>query len=233
DLIETAIEVLSAVPPKVHLKVSCFEIPENETRVSGWNWYDAVFLKPDPIKETDSTNLDFYIEQSLATSVLTDSQARVVTATLERSGLKQIHDESLITSSGRQTQIQFTNRAFASEANLEAFHPGSLLELVPCVSADGKTIQMTLIPRLIEFPDFEEPRQSRYRVRIRQITASPTLVTGQTVVLGVSIDQLSSLQTAGDVPRLRDGTPITGILPLKFVMKRRLVFFITPTIELE
>jgi hypothetical protein len=93
---------------------------------------------------------------------------------------------------------------------------------------------MTLIPRLIEFPDSSGMQAvPRYRVRIRQISASATLLTGQTVVLGVSIDQLSSLQTAGDVPRLRDGTPITGILPLKFVTKRHLVFFITPTIELE
>ncbi len=126
---------------------------------------------------------------------------------------------------------------------------GPTLDVVPYVSADGFTVQMTLIPTMIDFLGYDDPgafvTQAQIsgagttltatlplpRFRLRQVTTSAIVWDGQTVVLGGLVSE--------DVTKLKDKLPILGDLPFlgRFFRsesssssKRNLMIFVTPTI---
>jgi general secretion pathway protein D len=131
---------------------------------------------------------------------------------------------------------------------------GPSLDVIPYVSADGYTIQMTIIPTLAEFLGYDDPgefvphAQSASsgqggvaipitaqlplpRFRVRQVTTSAIVWDGQTVVLGGLI--------AENVTKLKDKVPMLGDLPLvgrffrseaSTTQKKNLMIFVTPTI---
>lgn len=120
---------------------------------------------------------------------------------------------------------------------------GPTLDVIPHVSADGYTIQMSLIPTLTEFLGYDDPGQFQAivgnlaaptplpRFRIRQVTTSSIVWDGQTIVMGGLI--------AEKVAKTRDKVPVLGDLPLvgrlfrseaKSSSKKNLVIFVTPTI---
>ena len=129
---------------------------------------------------------------------------------------------------------------------------GPALDVIPYVSADGFTIQMTLIPSLTEFLGYDDPGQfipqaqsvagntlgtplvARLplpRFRARSVITSCIVWDGQTVVLGGLI--------AEDVQKIKDKVPVLGDIPLlgRFfrsesmsTSKKNLIIFVTPTI---
>jgi general secretion pathway protein D len=131
---------------------------------------------------------------------------------------------------------------------------GPTLDVVPYVSADGYTIQLTLIPSLTEFLGYDNPgafvpqAQSASsgasgvatplvgtlplpHFRVRQVTTSAVVWDGQTVVLGGLI--------AENVTKVKDKVPVLGDLPVvgrlfrsesSATQKRNLMIFVTPTI---
>ena len=129
---------------------------------------------------------------------------------------------------------------------------GPTLDVVPYVSADGYTVQMTLLPSIVDFlgygnPDigeaaaFEATLQAQSgglrspvplpRFQVRQVTTSCIVWDGQTVFLG----GLLSDQTT----RQRDKVPVLGDLPFfgrlfrserSSTSKKNLVIFVTPKI---
>jgi general secretion pathway protein D len=131
---------------------------------------------------------------------------------------------------------------------------GPTLDVVPYVSADGFTIQMTLIPTITEFLGYDDPgafvpqaqsvsggqggaaiplraQLPLPHFRLRQVTTSAIVWDGQTVVLGGLITE--------DVTKLKDKVPVLGDLPLlgRFfrsesseTAKKNLMIFVTPTI---
>jgi len=131
---------------------------------------------------------------------------------------------------------------------------GPTLDVVPYVSADGYTIQMTIIPTITEFLGYDDPGQFIPQAqsvsggqggaavplqaqlplphfRLRQVTTSAIVWDGQTVVLGGL--------TTEDVTKLKDKVPVLGDLPLvgrlfrsesNQTKKKNLVIFVTPTI---
>ena len=130
---------------------------------------------------------------------------------------------------------------------------GSTLDVVPYISADGYTIQLTIIPTITEFVGYDDPGQfvptgqavsgggaigvpitaqlPLPRTRLRQVTTSAIVWDGQTIVLGGLISE--------DVTRLKDKIPVLGDLPLlgklfrsesSQTKKKNLVIFVTPTI---
>src|SRR5205814_5520077 len=100
---------------------------------------------------------------------------------------------------------------------------GPTLDVVPYVSADGFTVQMTLIPTMIDFLGYDDPgafvTQAQIsgtgstltatlplpRFRLRQVTTSAIVWDGQTVVLGGLVTY--------DGTKLKDKLPILGDLP--------------------
>lgn len=135
----------------------------------------------------------------------------------------------------------------------EPFELGPVLDVVPYVSADGYTIQMTIIPTIKEFVgyDLENARlfsaqaqsvgQSAANAltqitplpifRLRQVVTTAIVWDGQTVVLGGLITE--------NVTKTKDKVPVLGDLPLagrlfrsesSATRKKNLLIFVTPTI---
>jgi general secretion pathway protein D len=130
---------------------------------------------------------------------------------------------------------------------------GPVLDVVPYVSADGYTIQMTIIPTIKEFIGYDQEAASVFvpqaqsvgvtaggalsavqpfpEFRLRQVVTSAIVWDGQTIVLGGLISE--------DVTRIKDKVPILGDLPFigrafrsesSRTLKRNLLIFVTPTI---
>jgi general secretion pathway protein D len=217
------------------------------------------------------------------TGILTDPQFRVVLRALEqRDGADLLSEASVTTLSGRQTEIQVVDLqtivigtslnqttgggggqfgatapgVIGSQINYptETLPFGPSLDLIPYVSADGFTIQMTIIPTLTEFLGYDDPGQfvpqaqsassgqggvavpitaqlPLPRFRVRQVTTSAIVWDGQTVVLGGLI--------AENVTKFKDKVPVLGDLPLVGRLfrsessqskKKNLMIFVTPTI---
>jgi type II secretory pathway component GspD/PulD (secretin)/tetratricopeptide (TPR) repeat protein len=134
----------------------------------------------------------------------------------------------------------------------ESIPVGTTLDVIPYISADGYTIQLTIIPTITEFVGYDDPGQfipqaqggsssgvgtpiraqlPLPRTRVRQVVTSAVVWDGQTVVLGGLMSE--------DVTRLKDKVPLLGDLPLvgrlfrsesSQTKKKNLVIFVTPTI---
>jgi len=136
----------------------------------------------------------------------------------------------------------------------EPFELGPVLDVVPYVSADGFTVQMTIIPSTREFIGYDLESASLFSAqaqsvggggaanplttttplpifRLRQVVTSAIVWDGQTVVLGGLISESTT--------KIKDKVPILGDLPLvgrffrsesSMVGKKNLMIFVTPTI---
>jgi general secretion pathway protein D len=139
----------------------------------------------------------------------------------------------------------------------EAFELGPVLDVVPYVTADGYTIQMTIIPTVKEFEGYDLENAKLFSAqaqsvggsgnnpvgnpltqitplpifRLRQVVTSAIVWDGQTVVLGgLLLDQTT---------KMKDKVPFLGDMPFvgrlfrsesTLAKKTSLVIFVTPTI---
>jgi general secretion pathway protein D len=218
------------------------------------------------------------------TGILTDPQFRVVVRALEqRDGVDLLSAPEVNTLSGRQAQVQIVDiPTIVVNVNLQQATGaggqvggvgggagvvgagftydtvpvplGPVLDVIPYVSADGYTIQMTIIPTITEFVGYDDPGEfvpqaqsvsggaggvgipltaslPLPRFRLRQVTTSAIVYDGQTVVLGGLMTET--------VTRLKDKVPVIGDLPLvgrlfrseqSQTFKKNLIIFVTPTI---
>ncbi|MDB6125900.1 MAG: Type and secretion system protein [Pedosphaera sp.] len=127
---------------------------------------------------------------------------------------------------------------------------GPVLDVIPYVSADEYSVQMTIIPTVTEFIGYDNPGQFVPQAaaatasgtsltaqlplphfRMRQVTTSVTVWDAQTVVLGGLITD--------SVSKVKDKIPLLGDMPLlgRFFRsesssktKKNLIIFVTPTI---
>jgi general secretion pathway protein D len=129
---------------------------------------------------------------------------------------------------------------------------GPTLDVIGYVSADGYSVQMTLIPSIMDFIGYDDPGPFATilvaasglgpstpvtavlplpHFRIRQVTTCVNVWDGQTVVLGGLITE--------NVARMKDQVPILGDLPvvgrlfrneISQTKKKNLLIFVTPTI---
>jgi type II secretory pathway component GspD/PulD (secretin)/beta-lactamase regulating signal transducer with metallopeptidase domain len=207
---------------------------------------------------------------STLTGILTDPQYRaVVKALQQRSGAEIIAQPEVTTLSGRQAQMKTVNiQTVVTGVNYMALtlpgitttnddqgplyvtkpmEFGPILDVIPCVLADGYTIALTVIPTVTEFLGYEENPTNRVAVYVNgkktwvtpplprfhqsQMATSVNVWDGQTVVLG-------GLESA-TVGTLKDKVPLLGDLPLlgklfrsesKTTKKKKLLVFITPTL---
>jgi len=134
----------------------------------------------------------------------------------------------------------------------EPIELGPVLDVVPYVSADGFTIQMTIIPTIKEFVGYDLDTAKLFQAqaqgvggpatgltqqtplpifRLRQVVTSAVVWDGQTVVLGGLISE--------NVTKTKDKVPLLGDLPIagrlfrsesSQTKKKNLLIFVTPTI---
>ncbi len=214
------------------------------------------------------------------TGILTDPQFRVVLRAIEqRDGIDLLNEGQVTTLSGRQAQIQVNEvktivtgveqnsgqggttasagdntllqqTATFQTPNTAPVPLGPVIDVLPTVSSDGYTIQMTIIPTLTEFVGYDLATASIFVptaitatgqtlagtlplpiFRVRMLTTSCSVWDGQTIVLGGLI--------ADSVVKHKDKVPILADLPFfgKFftsessqTQKKNLVIFVTPRI---
>ena len=134
----------------------------------------------------------------------------------------------------------------------EQMELGPVLDVIPCVLADGFTINLTLIPTDTEFQGYEDassfntqlPTTSGTfpgglvvvptvlpRFTVRQVASSVNVWDGQTVVLGGLLSDT--------VATIKDKVPLLGDLPIagalfrnesKTTSKKNLLIFVTPVL---
>lgn len=124
---------------------------------------------------------------------------------------------------------------------------GPILDVVPDVLSDGYTINLTLIPSLIEFSGYQSPPSlgafstgglnvvllptALPEFSVREVTTTVNVWDGQTVVLGGLIDS-QIIESKDTVPVIGD-VPILGKLfqsQQKTESKRNLMIFVTATL---
>jgi general secretion pathway protein D len=136
----------------------------------------------------------------------------------------------------------------------DTFEFGPVLDVIPYVSADGFTVQMTIIPTIKEFIGYDLESAALFTAqaqsvgtgnpgnplqqitplpifRLRQVVTSAIVWDGQTVALGGLLTD-DSTKTKDKVPLLGD-LPYLGRLfrsESNTTKKRNLVIFVTPTI---
>lgn len=207
----------------------------------------ATFPQSPGSHQLDATN-----DSTKFTGILTDPQFRVVLRAMDqRKNVNVIASPEVTTVSGRQAQVQVADVLSIVTANSNALAPnvqtmpfGPTLDVIPYVSADGYTIQMTVKIRLNEFLGYDDPgpfvvagHQTNSnviplpRIRLREMTTSANVWDGQTLVLGGLM--------AEDVKRFKDKVPVLGSIPIvgrpfrresTQTIKKNLMIFVTPTV---
>ncbi len=259
DVIEQAVAVLNTAPPQVHIEVKFCEVPESQA-------FDFI-LQPTTTTNKADTNAAF----ATRTGVLTPEQYRHVIRALEqRQGVTFLAAPNVTTPTGRQAQLKTVEvktivTGFDASAIVpaepgkppgpqlltEQFELGPVVDIVPSVAPDRRTIHMTVIAGLIEFVGYDhegatelwnqfefagvraiQPEPPRPVFRERQAVSRATLWDGQTLVLAsrdatlksVRSKRLAALPEAlvSDLSRRSFGTQGTR--------KKSLLVFLTPTI---
>jgi len=211
--------------------------------------------------------------------ILTDPQFRVaIQAIQQRTGSDLLSAPKVTTLSGRQTHIaaqdlQYIVTGVTIQENSSAstgivggtgvtapslnynttpYGFGPVLDVMPTVSADGYSIQMVLIPTILEFIQYDSPggfvpqaeaaAGSTIGVpvqavlplphfRVREVVTTVNVWDGQTVVLGGMISET--------ITKIKDEIPVLGDLPLLGRLfqsestdsqKQNLLIFVTPKI---
>jgi general secretion pathway protein D len=150
---------------------------------------------------------------------------------------------------GGGTTVQ-ANAPIFQTPTVESVPIGPVLDVIPYISSDGYTIQMTLIPSLTEFLGYDTATAQLFvptaitgggitstallplpNFRVRQVTTTAVVWDGQTIVLGGLISD--------NVTRIKDKVPVLGDIPFigklfrsesSETKKKNLVIFVTPTI---
>lgn len=213
------------------------------------------------------------------TGILTDPQFRVaIQAIQQRTGSDLLSAPKITTLSGRQTHIaaqdlqyivtgvnitQNTSVSTGLVGGAGVTAPtlnyyttpygfGPVLDVMPTVSADGFSIQMVLIPTILEFIQYDNPggfvpqaeaaAGSTIGVpiqavlplphfRVREVVTTVNVWDGQTVVLGGMISET--------ITKIKDEVPVLGDLPLLGRLfqsestdsqKQNLLIFVSPRI---
>lgn len=152
--------------------------------------------------------------------------------------------------SGTQTGVNapIVQQAITAQPTTQILPFGPTLDVIPYVSADEFSVQMTLAPTITEFLRYDNPglfiptvaisgatpitaQLPLPHLRLREVVTSVTVWDSQTVVIGGLISDT--------VTKLQDKVPILGDLPLvgrlfqsqsSSKTKSNLLIFVTPTI---
>lgn len=266
EVVEQVIQKLNTPPPQVHISAKFVEVPEDGSRNLFLGTLGSVFTNSNGVKPfsftSGNTGGSTNANNTAAgiTGIFTPAQYKVVIRALEqREGVEVLSMPEVTTLSGRQAQLQVTDSlaivtgddaAIFSATNSTNILPrsqfltGPILDVLPSVLRDGRSIQMTLMPTVTEFMGYEKPGTffpdsrgknmsntniSLPHFRIRQATAVATVLDGQTIVIGGFI---AKQKTATNQSASNELTFISGEFASspQRPEKKNLLVFITPTI---
>lgn len=223
DIIEQAIGVLTASPPQVTIEASVYEITTEDAHALGLDRFlGNEFTNLLKAASTQKTN--FHVA-----GILTDPQRRVVLRAMDQSGLtnllnapkmtmlsgrpgqfKQVRVRYIVTDLDWSSTITSLTNPPQAQPIAEPFELGPVIDVIPYVQADGKTIELTTIPTVTEFEGYDLDNRDRREIvtmpdgrkeivmvpdqplpifRKRQIVSSATVKDGHTLVLAGGSDQ--------------------------------------------
>jgi len=196
------------------------------------------------------------------TGILTEAQfATVLRALKQRGGVDILAAPKVTTLSGRKAKIEVTQpKTVVNELakstgkpddpkagvyRTEAVSVGPSVEITPHVLADGRSIQIEIDARMVEFLGYDDPgppnaasdRQPATavaplpRFRVRKATGTASFWDGQTVVMSGFVAR-ETRHPQREVPVLGD-IPLLGRLfrsELQSRTNKNLILFVTPTI---
>lgn len=199
DMIEKGMQTLNQPTPQIHIKARFLAVPKGTLNGFG-NFGNMIGITNQP---------DHF------TGILTSDNAKVALNNLEpRPGVEELAEPEVTTTSGRQTQMRatrtitlITNFTFEETATNTAIFPqttrieaGPILDVVPTVSGDGYTIDLTTIASVTEFLGYDKTTNTAeaYTSRgqklelptimpafaVRKASTNIRLLDGQTAVLG-------------------------------------------------
>lgn len=202
DIVEHAVQALIYVAPQIHIKARFFAVPKGTLDGFG--------------KIMNGTNqLD-----GLA-GILTSDNAKVALNSLEpRPGVEELAEPEVTTTSGRQTQVRatrtitvITNFTFEETSTNTAVFPqttrieaGPILDVVPTVSGDGYTIDLTTIASVTEFLGYDKNTN----------TAEAYTSKGQKLELPTIMPAFAVRKASTNIRLLDNQTAVLGALKARF-----------------
>jgi beta-lactamase regulating signal transducer with metallopeptidase domain len=235
DAVEKLLQVLNETPPQVNIRATFVEVP------AGANVYLGNLgsvAPPTSQNPPPSSAVQRAAGVASLTGILTEPQRKAVFEALKNNpDVTFLSTPEVTTLSGRQARIEMvdsmsvangltmvlTNNVTNMVYNVEQLDFGPKFDVIPQVSADNYTIQMTVTPSMKEFLGYDKsktddasPPLPKYRER--KITTTAVVWDGQTLVLGNF-----SVETITMKP---DGTGKAEVSN----EKKRLFVFVTPTI---
>ncbi len=230
---------------RVLIKAKFVEITRIDTRSTGIPLIDVPFLALSSNATPAMQAVTFSLSgcgtnsvegiRSQRANILTAWQTQTILQGLNRSkGIELIAAPELTTVSGREGQIQLTD------------DPQTLmvpsLNIVPQVSPDGATIQLTVTATINEFLGYDDPgpwgeidlnnqywpKLPKPKLRTHKFSVRANVWDGQTLALGGMI--------ADDLHRFKDKVPALGDLPIvgrkgrRETVNKDLIVLVTPTL---
>jgi type II secretory pathway component GspD/PulD (secretin) len=274
--VEAPIQIIN-LPKGVNLKVKFVEIDEAQTHKSGLDWFFSHDVAGVVTKELPEVAPFIFRGQGISNSLpsatnsillqmcgtLTEKQFEERISELERiNGVDVLNLPEVTTESGRQAQVQMvsattvvtgvdssrdTNGAVTYNYTTSNMFFGPAINLVPKISDDYTQVSLKVIPVIIEFLGYEDPRASgkplKYQdapvkateplpqYRLRELAADVSVADGDTIVLGGV--------AAESVNVVKDRVPYLSAIPWlgKYFCststtktRKNILVFVTPTI---
>lgn len=225
EIIDRALQVVQPVPCQVAIEIKFVELEDNDLRTLGLQSMlqtrapEAQLLVTNRtgalVLPEGATNVNLFAPATLRgvekvtegmLGTLADAQFRTVLRAISQQFRADVlAAPRVVTLSGRQARIEVAEirnivsgvtRGERNTFNTTPIHVGPSIDVIPHVTADGRQIQMTLIPGLTAFVGYDDPgpflpssggvlvQQPIPRFHVSQTIASATVPDGQTLVLG-------------------------------------------------
>lgn len=266
-----------SVTPQINIKVEFVEMDaskkisvrdqEMATEVPGL--LDLTNLPPSrnvPLEWMNLTNTLGRVTNSIiaiSTNILTHAQyVKWMDALKQQDGVDILSTPQVTTETGRQCQMQVaTMQTIVTGLNTthdkdgkakdtyqtQSFPFGPTVDVIPFVSADGKSVELTTIASITEFLGYIDPKAAPEdapkaapdskgviplpHFRVRQLTTEASVKDGDTIVLGgvgaeCLVTHKDKVPVLGDIPLV--GRLFRSTSTVK--TRKRLLVFITPTL---
>jgi type II secretory pathway component GspD/PulD (secretin) len=225
DVIDQALQVVHSVPHQVEIEIKFVELEDDDLRTLGLQSIlqtrapEAQLLVTNRtgalVLPDGATNVNLFAPATLRgvekvtegmLGILADAQFRTVLRAInQQAEAKVLAAPRVTTLSGRQARIEIAEirnivtgvtLGERNTFNTTPIHVGPSIDVIPHVTADGRQIQMTLIPGLTAFVGYDDPGPFMSstggvlvprpipRFHVSQTIVSATVPIGQTLVLG-------------------------------------------------
>lgn len=177
DAIERSIQALNRVAPQIHIKARFIEVSQDAL--------NSIWKSGKVVAETETNTVE----------IISPDKFKPLMRQLQNDETETLAEPEVVTSSGRQTQMRATdiqsilladtsNKPYVAPKKSE-FEIGPTIDIVPNVLPDNFTIDLTAIPSIIQFLDYDKMAISTSpSFRIQEMTVHVKLWDNQTVVLG-------------------------------------------------